>query len=101
MAFEKGNTLGKGRPRGSPNKRSIEIQEIIELKLGKTLPEALLELLPDLSSKDKAMVMTDLLKYVYPARKAVEHSGPDGESIDVNLTTDSLKRIAKEVTDDK
>ena len=59
-----------GRKVGTPNKRSLFLQELLELK-SISIPEKLLEVLPRLSFEKQADVYLKLMEFVYPKRKAV------------------------------
>ena len=90
MTFKKGpDNPGKGRPKGSQNKRNIERQEtfdrIVE-KHGDPL-EALAEMAFDpkhdlLVRKD---CMKELVQYGYAKKKSVEISGPNGQPLEVRF----------------
>lgn len=73
MSWPKGKTKPKtgGRQLGSPNKRTLMIQDAL-YKLGCDVPKSIVELLPSLSPDKKADVLLDLMSYLYPKRKAVE-----------------------------
>lgn len=72
MAFKKGDKkpTNGGRKKGTPNKRTKELMEI----LGSFNPaQKLMEIYN--SSEDlelKASICKDLMKYVYPQRKAID-----------------------------
>ena len=69
--FQKGKEKTGGRKKGTPNKRTAELQEI----LGDFNPaEKLMELYNKPTTKDdlKAMICKELMKYIYPQRKAVD-----------------------------
>lgn len=72
MAFEKGNTYGKGRPKGSKNKNSIGLRMFFQEFLD-TYKEELFKEFPELDSKDKFKVFLDMAKYVTPSLRAVEN----------------------------
>jgi hypothetical protein len=101
MAFEPGHKLATGRPPGSPNKRTKEIEEIVEtlgcnpfevlmrfamgdwkglgyesgtkVKAVTEDGEAILE--DTISPELRASSAKDACKYLYSQKKAVEHSG--------------------------
>lgn len=76
-----GKRKGAGRPKGTPSKKTIEAQERLE-ELGCDPLEVLALIasgeslgseVPDIAMRKDAA--KDLMQYVYPKRKAVEHSG--------------------------
>ena len=71
MAFEKGNNLGSGRPKGSANKISKDIREFSALLLQGEL-ENLKAKLPTLKDGDYLKVIAMLFKNVLPAQKYIE-----------------------------
>lgn len=65
-----------GRPKGSPNKRTQEIAErLSELKCDPI--EAMVKIAMDVANdvKLRAEMYKELAQYLYPKRKAIEHSG--------------------------
>lgn len=74
MAAPKGHPRYGGRKKGTPNKKTAGIQSEIEARLGKSMPLAILDELADLDASERAHILLDLMKYVYPTRKAIEHS---------------------------
>ena len=90
MAFQKGvKPEGSGRKKGTPNKRSAEVQETFDrivAKHGDPL-EALAEMAFDpnhdlLVRKD---CMKELVQYGYAKKKSVEISGPNGQPLEVRF----------------
>lgn len=71
-----------GRKKGTPNKKTKELIEI----LGAFNPaEKLVEIFNETDDKDlKASIAKELMKYVYPQRKAVEMTG-DIELPEINI----------------
>ena len=68
--FEKGHTKTGGRKKGTPNKRTADI---IERLKGEDIVGSLLEIAHTTEKEEtKVTVYKELLKYVYPQRKAVE-----------------------------
>lgn len=70
-----------GRPKGVPNKRTLEIQERLEA-MGCDPLTGLAEIAQQLKTtktaaglKLRAWCLAELAQYVAPKRKAVEHSG--------------------------
>lgn len=74
-----------GRKKGTPNKRTKELQEV----LGAFNPaEKLMEIYNSTEDEQlKASICRDLLKYVYPQRKAVEMTA------DVDMPIISIKGL--------
>lgn len=74
-----------GRKKGTPNKKTKELQEI----LGAFNPaEKLMEIYNSTEDEQlKASICKDLLKYVYPQRKAVEMTA------DVDMPIISIKGL--------
>ena len=62
-----------GRKKGTPNKKTKELLEV----LGSFNPaEKLMQLYEESDDKDlKASIAKELMKYIYPQRKAVEMTG--------------------------
>ena len=71
MAFEKGNNLSNGRPRGASNKVSKDIREFSALLLQGEL-ETLKEKLPTLNDSDYLKAISMLYKNVLPSQKYIE-----------------------------
>ena len=74
--FQKGRKKTGGRKKGTKNKRTLLVEEIVQEK-GLCLVTRLLELAEDNKTpiNIKAGVFRDLLEYIYPKKKAVELSG--------------------------
>ena len=87
MTFKVGDKkpANGGRKKGTPNKKTKELIEI----LGAFNPaEKLVEIFKETDDKDlKASIAKELMKYVYPQRKAVEMTG------DVQLPEINIKGI--------
>lgn len=73
-----------GRKKGTPNKKTQLLAEILEVN-DFSIPEKIIELLPSLAPKKQADVLLDLMSYMYPKRKAVEQT-----SISANLHAHSI-----------
>ena len=76
MAFEKGNKLSSGRPRGAINKVSKDIREFSALLLEQEL-ETLKAKLPTLNDGDYLKAIAMLYKNVLPAQKQIEQTEPE------------------------
>jgi len=71
--FEKGHIKTGGRKKGTPNKRTADIIERLE---GVDIVGELLHIAKTSKKEDtKVIVYKELMKYVYPQRKAVEIAG--------------------------
>lgn len=100
MAWEKGKPRpeGSGRKKGTPNKRTEEVLEILA-KHKFNVIEELIELYHRTGNEDATAgvavkVLTELASYVYPKRKAIEHSGLNGGPIE-------LERGLRELPDEE
>lgn len=89
MKFEAGmpRPEGAGRKKGTPNKKTATFNELLEALNIEPVSE-LVALKDKLSSKEWADVLRDLISYIYPKRKAIEH--------EVEVSTDS-----RTLTDDQ
>jgi hypothetical protein len=74
MARPVGLSKTGGRIKGTPNKSTQNLVEVLD-SLEFSIPDRLLKLMPSLSPEKQADVLMGLLRYIYPTRKAVEHSG--------------------------
>ena len=93
---KKAPTTGKraktgGRKKGTPNKRTQEISERL-LEIGGDPLEAMAEIAlsyhkeGDRSNAFKCY--SEIAPYIHAKRKAIEHSGPDGEEFKLTLIID-------------
>ena len=73
MPFEKGHTYGKGRPKGSTNKNSREIREMITQIVSDNLDETK-QRLSNLKDADYFKAMGMLMKHVLPQQKQIEQN---------------------------
>lgn len=85
MKFQKGRAKTGGRKKGTPNKKTKELMEV----LGSFDPaEKLVQIYNETDNLElKAGICKDLLKYIYPQRKAVEMTG------DIELPKINIKGI--------
>lgn len=84
-----------GRARGTPNKRTQALKEILEGK-GISIPERIMAALPDLPIERQITVLLDLMPYLYPKRKSVElqvDSDPEPIGDRVDLSKLSIPQI--------
>ncbi len=78
MGAKPGERYG-GRKKGTPNKRTVEIQEkLARLKCDPLKGMALLAMDEDNTPELRGRMYAELAQYVAPKRKALEHSGADG-----------------------
>jgi hypothetical protein len=54
------------RPKGSLNKRTGLVKQIVESAIGMSIPEKLIELANDLPKKEQSAIYQTLLQYSYP-----------------------------------
>lgn len=94
MAFEKGNKLSNGRPKGSTNKISKDIREFSALLLEQEL-ETLKAKLPTLNDGDYLKAIAMLYKNVLPAQKQIEQTEPEHP---LNFEIEIIDRL-EQVTD--
>ena len=68
--------------------------EAIEKKIGGTLPNKVLSLIPKLDPLEQVQTYLQLMKYVYPQLKAIELTAPKGGLIQIymDLTKDERRR---------
>lgn len=94
-------TPGSGRQKGSKNKRTLiggKIAEILESCALDPVEKLIKEVYPMLQPDGQAKVLLELTSYLYPKRKAVELSGPAGDSISMSHSVD-LSAIVKDNPD--
>lgn len=90
MKFQPGQRRPEnaGRKKGVKNKRTIQgrsIGEILE-SLGIDPVEKLItETFPELEPYEQARILTELISFLHPKKKAVEHTGADAVAINVNV----------------
>lgn len=90
--FKKGDKKpeGSGRKKGTKNKLNLGIQEKLENK-GVDCIDEILKLAQSTDDESiKAKIYLDLLKYIYPQRKAVEMSGDVGGYV-VNINNKAVE----------
>lgn len=84
MAFQKGNKAGKGRPKGTPNKTTAEIKEIITRIVGNQL-EHIEKDLEKIRKSDPAEAMrlsSKFIDYVLPKQTKMEIEGELSHKVD-------------------
>ncbi len=79
-----------GRAKGTPNKSTLSVQERLrELGCDPIAGMALIAMDEGSSHELRGKMFAELAQYVWPKRKAIEHSGPSGGVIPIALV-DSL-----------
>ena len=78
----KRKVAGSGRKAGTPNRRTREVQEMLD-SLHCNPIAGMVRIAEDESVELslRARMYTELAQYVAPKRKAIEHSGPDDKPI--------------------
>lgn len=73
MGFKPGmpRPANAGRKKGTPDKKSLLVKEILENN-GINLVEKILNELPELSSNDRVKALVQMLPYVYPKLVSAE-----------------------------
>lgn len=97
MSRPKGSPKFGGRKKGTPNKKTQALREVIEGALGKTIPEKLFEsgIFDKLKPYQQAQVLLELMNYLEPKRKAIEHDMKPGGSLEKYLLMTPEERRAK------
>lgn len=81
MKFEKGNTYGKGRTKGTPNVSTKHIRDAFTNILNDNL-DALREDIKSMDSKQRPKVLMELSKFILPQLKATELSTREGNGVE-------------------
>jgi hypothetical protein len=84
-----------GRKKGTPNKKTLFLKDTLE-SLDCDVPTKIVELLPQLSLEKQADILIELMKYLFPVRKAVEHTGPEGGPIAFEHQRNYILRVLAE-----
>jgi hypothetical protein len=98
MPRTKGTPKTGGRKKGTPNKASMPIAEICE-KLGCNPAEVLIEFCSHKNPIYRLQASKELANYLYPKRKAIEHSGEIGGP--GQLSDDELDRRIQSLMKEK
>lgn len=107
MAKPKGSPKTGGRQKGTPNKRTQILQEILD-ELELDVPREIVRILNaadpgsddfhplnGLSPKERSDILLNLMQYLYPKRKAVEHSGAVANPLEDYLLMTPEEREAR------
>jgi len=85
MAFQSGNKAGKGRPKGSRNKNTVEhLKKIEEITL--LLEKGLKVDLKGMKQSERVELWKDLQEYFVPKQQRATIEGD--QNISINLTVD-------------
>lgn len=87
--FSKGNKFGKGRPKGSPNKTTKEMKELLQSVLSERLDELQSDL-DRMSPGTRWTVLDKLCKYVMPSLSKSEIEGNIDGDIKIKVVYDDL-----------
>ena len=99
--FKKGEG---GRPKGTKNKKTAENSERINNVLSYINDKYMYEDIDSLSSSERVKTYISLMEYVVPKLARREHTGKDGEAIEIkqpiiNLTISQHKELDDSYTD--
>lgn len=94
--FEPGHKKLGGRKRGTPNAKTQALEGILS-GLGKSVPEMILEILPDLDPSEKVKVLMGLMPYIYPKRKAIEIESEPMDPIRARVYSMSPEQVTAEI----
>lgn len=102
MSRAEGSIKTGGRKKGTPNKSSERLQDqLAELKLD--VPKEIANTLSILEPELKIKALMDLMGYLYPKRKAIEHSGEvvsPQPNVERELTAEEEKVMHSRTMDD-
>lgn len=94
MAAPKGHKRYGGRVAGKPNKKTQTIIEQCEAKNIDVLDLMLVFVTTPCEPALRLQALKELMRYIYPQRKAIEHSGDVDNKIEI-IITDYTKKIDK------
>lgn len=63
-----------GRKKGTPNRRSLDLAEQLRF-IGLDVPAEIDKVLPELNAVERSNTLLEQMAFLFPKRKAVEHSG--------------------------
>ena len=91
--FEEGNNLSNGRGKGSKNKKTLLVEDMMERHEYSPI-ESMIILAQDTKTDlgIRAKLHSDLACFVYPKRKAIEHSGGSGRII-INISKEDAGNL--------
>ena len=84
--FQKGKPKTGGRKRGTPNRRTLEVQEqLVAVGCDPIEGIATIAMDEDNPPELRLRAYAELAPYLYPKRKAIQHTGEGGEEILVRI----------------
>lgn len=89
--FQKGNTYGQGRPKGSRNRSSEAIRKAF-LNFINDNVDSLQSSFDALEPRDRFKVLVDISKFILPTLKSVDYS-----STVENLSDEDFERLLNEI----
>ncbi len=95
MARPTGIKKTGGRKKGTPNKKTFILRDVLD-SFGCDVPQRIVDLLPELKPEKQADILVELMKYLFPTRKAIEHSGPEGGPIAFEQQRKYMLRVLAE-----
>ena len=90
MARAQGTTKTGGRRKGTPNRKTGQLADQLA-SLGIDVPSEIAKALPNLDVTTRTGVLMELMTFLFPKRKAIEHSGVVESPIAPELTKEELK----------
>jgi len=87
MAFEKGNKLGKGRPKGVMNKLNADSRERLHAIYEKDLLKTFKEDLKELSARERVQAFLKLTEFFVPKLRS-EHLQVDVDSMSDQMASE-------------
>lgn len=87
--FDKGNKYGKGRPKGSPNKTTKEMKELLQAVLSNRLDQLEIDL-DKMSPGTRWTILDKLTKYIMPALSKSDIEGTIDGDIKIKVVYDDL-----------
>lgn len=92
MPRQPGASKTGGRHKGTPNKKTEGLRSCLDA-LELDVPGRIVEILPQLDPAKQVDVLLDLMNYLYPKRKAIEHSGPEGTPIQITTKRAGMVKL--------
>jgi hypothetical protein len=88
MPFEKGNNHGKGRPKGSQNKTTVQIKDFLQ-SVSEHLEADLFDDLKELQPYDRVKVWLTIQEYLLPklSRTDISEEGDNKTTLTVNVVS--------------